>query len=103
MIMSTELVLTGKLHRSHRTVSMGSPGELVEKQRAIVEVMSSVHDIQNHFPPDVFLCSPSPALVRPPFLDVAYVVDGAVNCHVIVVAGDVEGTAEFYGALQTEK
>lgn len=32
MIMSTELVLMGRLHKSQRTVSMGSPDMLFERK-----------------------------------------------------------------------
>ena len=39
---------------------------------------------------DVQLCTLSPALDCPPFLDVTYIIDSAVNCHVIVVTGNVE-------------
>lgn len=44
--------------------------------------------------------SHSPALVRPPFLNVADVVECAVHRHVVVVAGHVERLAEFNGPLK---
>lgn len=47
----------------------------------------------------MFMYSLSPALVCPPFLDVTDIIDCAVNCHVIVVAGDVEWTDKFDGPL----
>ncbi len=49
---------------------------------------------------DVQLSTLSPALVCPPFLDVTYIIDCAVNCHVIVVTGDVEWTVKFNGPLE---
>lgn len=45
----------------------------------------------------------SPGLPFPPFLDVTYVVDCAVYCHVIVVTSDIKGTVEFNGPLEEER
>lgn len=47
----------------------------------------------------MFFCPLSPALLGLPFLEVTYVIDCAVYCHVIVVTGNVEGTGKFYGPL----
>lgn len=41
----------------------------------------------------------SPAFICPPPLNVEDVIDCAVNSHVIVVTGHVEGTIEFNGPL----
>lgn len=45
------------------------------------------------------MCTLSPALSCPPFLDVTYIIDCAGNCHVIVVTGNVERFVEFNGPL----
>lgn len=37
----------------------------------------------------------SPAFVFSSFLDVTYIVEGAANCHVIVVTGDIERIMKF--------
>lgn len=41
----------------------------------------------------------SPAFIGPPPLNVKDVIDRAVNSHVIVVPGHVEGTVKFNGPL----
>lgn len=41
----------------------------------------------------------SPAFIRPPPLNVKDVIDCAVNSHVVVVTGHVEGTIKFNGSL----
>lgn len=49
---------------------------------------------------DIQLSTLSPALVCPPFLDVTYIIDCAVNRHVIVVTGNVEWAVKFNGPLE---
>lgn len=44
MIMSTELVLMGKLHRSQRTVSMGNPDALFKGIPKGSELITSISD-----------------------------------------------------------
>lgn len=85
MIMSTELDLMGKLQRSQRTVSMGNPETLFDSIRNKLEF-----EIQHNMTASVFPHFLSPALVCPPLLDVAYVIDCAAHCHVIVVSSNVE-------------
>lgn len=58
--------------------------------------------------PNTLVCpckrfSHPPALVRPPFLNVADVVPRAVDRHVVVVTGHIERLAEFNGPLKKKK
>lgn len=66
----------------------------------LITMISSYTKLHIKPPPcDMFTSSLSPALVCPPFLDVTDIIDCAVDCHVIVVAGDVEWTVKFDGPL----
>lgn len=45
----------------------------------------------------------SPALFGSPLLHVTDIIDCAVDRHVVIVTGDVEGTVELHGPLDTRK
>lgn len=90
----------GKLHRSQRTVSIGNPDALKQMWNSckcsVTAQMYRKLQIEENV-------SISPAFICPPLLDVADVIDRAVNSHVIVVTSNVEGTTEFNGPLLSKK
>lgn len=83
---------------------MGNPDALFEMSQKRFKIIMMIinytkQNIKTTSLWDVQLCTHSPALGCLPFLEVTYVIDRAVHCHVIVVAGNVECIVKFNGPL----